>query len=283
MKLYLLLIVNLFLLISCKKYKPAEPAFFIKANPVRVKAINNQSTHQGSGSHKITDLFLYVNGKFQGAYPSGNLMPIITKNAPVTINIFAGIKNNGISDTRISWTFYQYTTLDTLVESGKTIEYPVTFSYNPNVKFAWVEDFDSGNGYSIKKSAASQVNFKIAPASESFEGKSLLIELNGDTTDAQLESNIAYTLPTGSSDIYLELDYKCSAPFKVGILASGEAPREAIVVTPQANWNKIYIQIAGVINAPPAIRTSQIYFRMVETDDYPNPKLYLDNIKLIHY
>jgi hypothetical protein len=283
MKLYLLLIVNLFLLISCKKYKPAEPAFFIRANPVTVKTINNQTIRQGTGSHKITDLFLYVNGKFQGAYPTGNLMPVISKNEPVTINIFAGIKNNGISETRITWNFYQYTTLDTAVESGKTIDYPLTFQYNPNVKFEWMEDFDSGNGYTIKKSATSQVNFRLAPVSESFEGRSMLLELTGDSAEAQVESTIAHTLPASTSDIYLEINYKCTAPFKVGIFASGEAPREAVVVNPQPNWNKIYIQMAGVVNSPPRMGTSQVYFRMVKTDDYPNPKLYLDNIKLIHF
>lgn len=280
MRLYLLLIVNVFLLFSCKKYKPAEAAFFIKANPV---SVSTNTLSQGSGSHKITDLFLYVNGKFQGAYPTGNLMPVITKNEPTTINIFAGIKNNGISDTRISWTFYSYITIDTLVESGTTIERPLTFKYDPNVKFAWLENFDSPTGYTIKKSAEhSEVDFSIAPASESFEGRSLLMEIPSNLLQAELESNIAFTMPTGSPNVYLEINYKSTAPFTVGIYSDSER-KDAVVVNPQSDWSKIYIQLAGVVNTAPVVSKNKVFFRMVNTSDHPNPKLYLDNIKLIYF
>lgn len=280
MRVYLLLVVNVFFLFSCKKYKPAEPTFFIKANPV---SVSTNTLSQGSGSHKITDLFLYVNGKFQGAYPTGHLMPVITKNEKTTINIFAGIKNNGISDTRISWTFYEYITLDTLVESGKTIERPLTFKYNPNLTFAWLENFDSGNGYTIQKSAQySDVDFSIAPASESFEGKSLLLELPDGKLQGELVSNISYPMPTGSPNVYLEINYKCTAPFTVGIYSESDK-KSALVVTPQADWNKIYIQLAGVINTSPVTTKDKVFFRMINNSDYPNPKLYLDNIKLIYF
>src|SRR5688572_29113594 len=117
-ELYFIVIPFLFLLSACKKFEPAEEAFFVRASSVTVKT----TSKQGTGSHKITDFWLYVNGQFQGCYPVGNLMPIVSKGKPVTISVQAGIKNNGISETRMVWPFYQTLELDTLVEGGKNID-----------------------------------------------------------------------------------------------------------------------------------------------------------------
>jgi len=282
MKLYLLSLVNLFLLFSCKKYKPAEAAFFIRTPNANVATINNTSVQQGSGSNKITDLFLYVDGKFQGVYPVGNLMPIIHKNSHVTINVFAGIKNNGITDTRIVYPFYDFTTLDTLVESGKTIERPFTFKYGSGVKFEMLEDFEPGNiGLKIVKSPESQIDYKLITSSDRFEGRSLEMSLTGDSVEAQIESTISYPLPTGSANVYLELNYKCTAPFSIGLIGDA-GKKDAFIFNPQTTWNKTYIQLSNTVNLVPVSTKYKIYFRMVKTDDYPEARMFLDNIKLLH-
>ena len=126
------------------------------------------------------------------------------------------------------------------------------------------------------------MDFSIAPASESFEGKSMLLELPDGTLQGEVVSNIAYPMPTGSPNVYLEINYKSTAPFTVGIF-SGADKKEAIVVNPQQNWGKIYIQLAGVVNTSPVTSTDRVFFRMINNSDYPNPKLYLDNIKLIYF
>lgn len=282
----MVLLINLFLLSSCKKYKPAEAAFFIKPEAITVTPT---STTQGSGSHKITDLWLYVNGKFQGAYPTGNLIPIITKNENVKINILAGIKNNGISDTRISWPFYDFITIDTLVESGITINRPITFKYNPNTKFEWMENFE-GPGYTLIKSVGnvngggtSAVTWGTCAPSDAFEGKSAVVDLSGMFTGAvaQLESSVTHTLPLASANVYLEINYKCSERFEVGVI-SGTTSKEAIFVAPSERWNKIYIQLADALNRTPTSTAQKVYFKMIKTEDNPSPKMYLDNIKVIY-
>src|SRR5688572_10501188 len=89
---------------SCKKkYESATPAFFIKPSSVIV----DTSAGQGSDSHNISDLWLYVNGQFQGAYPMDATLPILSDNKIASISLFAGIRNNGISTTRIPWQFYE--------------------------------------------------------------------------------------------------------------------------------------------------------------------------------
>ena len=116
--------LQLFLFNSCKKYSPATPAFFIKASSVNVVTT---SSVQGSTSNKITELWLYLDGKYQGAYPIGSLMPIPNNGQNTRVDVFAGIENNGIKSTRITWLFYDKIEFDTLAQNATTIERPFTF------------------------------------------------------------------------------------------------------------------------------------------------------------
>lgn len=266
---------NVLFLLSCKKYSPAPAAFFTVADPVTVAP----TPTQGTSSHKISDLYLYVDGKFQGAYPVGHTMPIVTKNASVKVDVFAGIKNNGISDLSITTFFYDKISFDTLVESGKTITRPFTFKYNPNVKFLWIEDFDNPLGFSLIRSPSSDTTFKIVTGALAFEGKSAELGLNGGLV-AQVESAISYTLPYGDANVYLELNYKCDADFLVG-LTDGVTRKPALMVKAHDSWNKIYIQLASAINDAPKLSSYKVFFQ-VKANDVPTPHVWFDNIKLVY-
>lgn len=282
--LFSILLVNLFLLNSCKKHVPSDAAFFIKPGNISIATVNTGGTIQGSGSHKITDLWLYTDGKFQGVYPVGSLLPIVSKGEQVKINIFGGIKNNGISSTRIYWPFYNFITLDTLVENGKTIEIPMTFKYLASTTFSFMENFD-GSGVSLIKSPNIENNtdttWKYAAPADCFDGKSAEIGLTGAGKQAFLESSIAYPMPQASANVYLEINYKCNERFEVGIL-SGVTPKSTLFVSPSESWNKIYIQLADAINRSPNASTQKVYFKLVSTDETPYPKMFLDNIKLVY-
>ena len=247
MRLTLLLLLYALFLTSCKKYKPAEEAFFFKASSISVKT----TPSQGSGSHKITDLHLYVNDQFMGSYPAGNTLPVMSKGKEVDIKLMAGIKNNGISETRVYWPFYETIQLDTFVPTGQTVQVPINFKYSSGVTFTWTENFDSGSGYSMVKSTISESDFSIATPAESFEGSSLKLTLPGNTYLTQVESaGSGFTLPKGSPNVYLELDYKCNEEFLIGLIDEALELRPALYLNPQANWNKVYITIANVVKNP---------------------------------
>jgi hypothetical protein len=265
----------LFLFFSCKKYSPAPAAFFITSDRVTVAPTSSQ----GSASHKISDLYLYVDGQFQGAYPVGHTMPIVNKNSSVKLDVFAGIKNNGISDLSITTFFYDRITFDTLVESGTTISRPFTFKYNPNVKFVWLENFDNPLGFSLIKSSNSDTTYKVISGADAFEGKSAELGLNGGLV-GQVESAASYTLPYGNSNVYLELDYKCNTDFMVG-LTDGVNTKPALMVKAHDSWNKIYIQLAHAINDAPKLSSYKVFFH-VTANETSTPRVWLDNIKLVY-
>jgi hypothetical protein len=279
MRLFLLLVllVSLFLPSSCKKYQPADATFFIRASKVSVSPVYDG----GSTSNKITDLWLYVNGKYQGAYPVGNLMPIISNNSPVRLNIFAGITNNGIADTRIFYPFYDFLTIDTLVENGKTIERSFIFKYKSATTFTWTENFDNGISSTLQRSGTSIFTVKSISNSDAFENRSLEVDLNTDTMSAQLESSNSYYLPQSSSNVYLELNYKCDAAFTVGLIGDDGSPRPALVVNAQPNWNKIHIQLSTAVSSQPPSLKFKVYFLFLKTDTETR-RFFLDNIKLLY-
>jgi hypothetical protein len=280
MRLTLLLFFLLTLFFSsCKKYKPADEAFFLKGEPVSVVT----TSLQGSPSHKITDLGLYVNGQFLGSYPAGSKLPVISKGGNVKIQLRAGIKNNGISDTRITYPFYEFFEIDTFVAGGSTITRPLNFRYNSAVTFTWTENFDTGPGYTITKSPISDSNFVIAGAAESFEGRSMRIGLSGGALVAQVESTgPGFTLPQGTADIYLEMNYKCNEEFEVGLIDESLQQRPVFILNPQTTWNKIYIFLAEAVHNPSYSSRCKIYFRMLKRDTQEHPEFFLDNIKLIY-
>lgn len=269
------------LLISCKKYAPAPDAFFLKVNSIHVST----NSKQGSGSHKIVDLHLYVNGFFQGAYPVGSAMPIVSDNKQVKIEIVPGIKNNGISDTRVFWRIYKEVRIDTLVESGKTIERPLTFVYKESANFPWIEGFESNtvSGYSIEKSPESQVRPRILQTENSFEGKYLEIKLTGDTIIGQVQSSgEGYVLPKTNENVYLELNYRCNQTFVVGMITQTNQLKPIIYLKEQQDWNKIYIQLSTVLNTEPTSEKNKIYFRLLKESSDPDAWMHLDNIKLVY-
>lgn len=282
MRLFLLFIlpVLLFLLSSCKKYQAADPTFFIRSGNVTVSTSGNE----GTASQKISDLWLYVNGKYQGTYPVGSLMPVISNNKGVEINVFAGIKNNGISDTRIFYPFFDLFTLDTLVEAGKTIERSFNFKYRPATVFGWNENFDSNSGYSIQN-VNSDTEFKKCSPGDSFEGGSIVMSLPDNNIRARIESSgDPFTLPTGTGNVYLELHYKCNTEFEIGLTNDNGSQQEAAIrIHPQENWNKIYVQLSTAVNIL-ASNKYKVYIEFFKDPSIAETRqVFLDNIKLLYF
>jgi hypothetical protein len=277
MRISLLIVFLLpFLHTSCKDYKPAEPTFFLEPSEIRVAS----KSGQGTGSHGITDLWLYVNGQFSGCYPVNSRLPVISKNRQAVIQLFAGIKNNGISSTRIPWAFYDLLRIDTFAESGSSFRRPITFAYNSAVTFTWIENCDGDPGLSLVRSQVSEANPELMPQAESFEGRSVSLALTPAQVIGQIETSADFGLPRYSPNVYLELNYKSNTSFVVGVIDQDKQTRAALVINPHAEWNKIYVQLAEPVSREPESSRFKVYFRVTRQEE-PNPRIYLDNIKLM--
>lgn len=279
MRLSLLLILMCFwgLLVRCKKYTASDPAIFVTPGVISVAT----TTAQGSGSHKITDLWVYVDGNFKGAYPVTATIPLITQNQGVGVDVLAGIKDNGLKDTRIPWPFYETVHFDTLVEAGKTILRNFTFKYRASTNFTWTENFE-GQGISIQKSPISNADFTVQSGPDGFEGRYLHIAGNSANPIVQIESaGTGFTLPQFNSNVYLELNYKCTELVTVGLITKDGYMKDVMYLNPTSTWNKIYISLSSTLNTNYSVN-QKVFFKMVKLEGNPDPELFLDNIKLVY-
>lgn len=272
------------LFIGCNKEKQKAPeAFLIKPESVTVAVTN--STLQGTTSHKITDIWYYVGGKFKGAYPVTSSFPIPTS-GHATITFFAGIKNNGISATRQPYEFYEAIVLDTTVSPGTTIKRNFEFKYKSSVQFHWLEDFEGFGtitGISIQNSNNTDTTFAISTPTTMgvYEGtKCLYFAVDDDKRVAQFESTTAFNLPKSGAPVYLEMNYKCTDALDVGV-TNGSQPYFVAGMNASENWNKIYIQLSsGASNLTGPVK---LYFHAFKSNPGAKSEFWIDNIKIISY
>jgi hypothetical protein len=275
--LYLLLFFNFLFFISCKKdkFKSPESAFLV-ADKVLLKTISGQ----GSNSHKITDIWYYVNGKFQGVFPVGKVMPIVTA-GNTEITLLAGIKNNGISATRVPYQMFKSVTINQNVEPGKTYVINPEFEYNSNAFFYYSDNFEPGGSFFVSTGDSAYSNTATFDPSKSFEGLgSIFMSMSDAKPTAEMKQTQAYFLPANGETIYLELNYKCNQPFTVGVIGGGVDRRTALTVNPSSEWNKIYIQLTSAVSAQPNYPSYQVFIRA--NKEVNSPEIFIDNVKLIY-
>ncbi len=280
-------IILLFVLfIGCNKQKAPE-AFFIKPESITVAVTN--ATLQGTTNHKITDLWYYVNEQFKGAYPNGNMFPI-PSTGPTQIIVKAGIKNNGISSTRQPYEFYDGIIIDTSVMPGIVAKRNFVFHYKAGANFRWLEDFEgfgTTTGISIKRSSNSDTSFSILNSSISpfpnvYEGtKCFYFAVDDVKQIARFESTALYPLPKQGQPVYLEMNYKCTQPFDVGVY-NGSTYQSVVTVNTSEDWNKIYIQLSSGVSTLPTT-TSGLFFSAFRDQTASSSQFWIDNIKIISY
>lgn len=285
------LVTVVFLHNSCSKEKlQAKTAFFLKVPEVSVYVPASAGTPTNSGSHKITDLWLYVNGKFQGAYQLGRQMPIVSE-SPARIDILAGINRNGFNDKKGDYQFYDRLTFELSGNKGETIEKKLVFTYKASTNIRFFESFEgfgTTSGISMKRSFNSDTTFSILSGNgAAFEGtRCLNIVVDNTRKLANIETiNSNFALPLNSEYVYLEIDYKCNQAFDVGVYKNGSYII-AGGVNASSDWNKIYIQLSTAVSSLPINPNDQtcgLYFRVIKSSDVLQGEVQLDNVKIVTY
>jgi hypothetical protein len=275
MRKLLILLSLLVVLISCDKDKfKAKDASFIVVNSASVKA----TPSQGTNSNKIVDIWYYFNDEFKGVFPIGSKMPILG-NGNATVKLFAGIKNNGISATRLPYEFYESYSFTQDIVQGATYSISPIFSYLKSVQFPIIETFEAG-GYTFKSVGSTPFDV-ITDPNKVFEGtgKSFYMEMTDVNPISEIKTSTPIQLPLGGATIYLELNYKCNQVIEVGVIGGGTEYRQALAINPSEEWNKIYIQLTSPVSTQPTYNFYDVYIRATKQVDAP--QIFLDNIKLV--
>ena len=101
-----------------------------------------------------------------------------------------------------------------------------------------------------------------------------------------IASNSPAFKPVVGQNIFLELNYKCSIPFQVGVetdFASGDVYKEYVAgINKKDTWNKIYINLNDFVNAHQGVNY-HIILRAGLDNGEANGWILVDNLKVISY
>lgn len=278
----------LFSIFSCNKFEGDQtvPAY-IKIDTV---VLNTDYYSQGSNSHNITDVWVYVNDQLVGAFELPATIPVLSRGNQ-KLEIRPGIKLNGIGGTRVPYPFYQPYVLNdfNFIEDSIRKINPVTSYYN-TVGYAWLEDFE-GTSISLAKTTQSDTSiYKTTPINNpeaflsEFSSYSGIVNLTQDKSNFKVASFNAFILPGNGSPVMLELDYKCDRSFGVGMFATINGTVvdiPLVVVNKSDTWNKIYINLGPNISAYTNASNFKVYLESSLSDE-SEAAYYFDNIKLIY-
>ena len=284
---FILFFVMVTVVLSCSKNDDSLIPSYIKIDTLILKS----EAAQGSASHKITDVWVFSKSGLIGVYELPADIPILEK-GNTDLSIYAGIKLNGITATRVEYPFYKPVSITPELVNDSVINLSkINIEYVSDCNFAWLEDFENDN-FSFRTTSNGKVLLqRTTESSEIFSlpgetnKSSVKATLTNDSVYLEYASYEAYKLPTdGERKTFLELNYKNNAEFAVGLLVNGTSveQRPVVIVNPSEKWNKIYINLTYALNQSSDANNFRVYIKMVKPEDVEKAYLYLDNIKLIH-
>lgn len=285
--LYSFFLVALF--VGCTK-DDLTPSY-LKINPFEL--ITNEST-QGPNSHGITDAWIYMDGIALGVHELPCVIPILDEGTHEFI-IFAGIKNNGISGTRTRYPFYNTYDITADLVKNDTVEFSPVTSYKSNVTFPFLEDFEDA-GISLIKGPTSDTTMIFIdkvdyPEIVVYGNKCGGLFLTAEDSLYTGSSQSSLDLPKGEQ-IFLEIDYRNNNSLAMGVIATfydgtTDEHTPLLIMNPQdegdEEWRKIYIELSEDVGVEINATSFEFYFLGVLDGDNSLAKIYIDNIKVVHF
>jgi hypothetical protein len=264
---------------GCKLFDRSEEIpSYLRISSVNFTALSGQ----GSSSHQITDVWVFMDDELLGAFEVPCTIPILAEGSHRFL-IRAGIKMNGTSTTRAIYPSYKGWEGSATLSRAQVVSITPSFQYFPATDFVWLENFDEP-GLSFTDSGATIQNvFHLTniPA-DVFEGdKSGYALLDSDTNDLFIRSQFYTGLYPAPSFVYMELNYRCDQPFSVGIMTRQYEYRNVATISPKSSWGKIYINLTDAVNQAPSSTGYAFYITQQLPTDVTQSYLYIDNIKVV--
>ena len=292
--IFSLLIVALFATMtfsSCNEFEGNQeiPAYI----HIDTFLLSTDYEFEGAASHKITDVWLYVDGNVQGCYELPANIPVLERGKH-KLHIYPGIKLNGISSTRTINPFYHPYIIEEyeFVEEKIDTLHPYTTYYSPDestINFRFIEDYERQTHLENTQDSDTTITRTDRDDPERWDDRynnshySGYVHLN--QSDSITYFCVAYyDLPNQGNSIFLEIDYKCTEVFEVGLFAkiSSVENMPLVYVNPSPVWNKIYINLGPNITDNQSAEYFKFYIAGRIDDEDTEAEYYFDNIKLVY-
>lgn len=278
---------------GCDKFEgPQEVPAYIRIDSL---TFTTDYSTQGTDNHKLLDAWIYVNDQLIGGFELPAQVPVLDQ-GKCKIEIRAGIKLNGISDTRAP-----YPCLESYIRNNITLSpdsiteiYP-SFQYLENVEFVWREDFEDVS-LAIKEGNDSDTGiYRTDPAN----APEALIDENSRYSgivaldDARSEMELVTDNGDGEGFefdpgdfVFLEINCKSNTPVLVGMYirrtsVGGVEDRPFIMMNSSTGWNKLYINFTPIVRETTDAINFKIYFKAEKAANETERVIMLDNLKVI--
>ncbi len=272
------------LLTSCSKasLKADLPMYLVIESPELAT-----QPDEGSATHLITEAWIYADSLFLGTFPVPSRVPLLNDGS-IKIDVFAGIRENGIAADIGIYPFYEPSEHRITFEQLATANIHPVFRYDSRVRFAWVEGFDSGNifGEDLDGDPTTGIVRITDGGLSGVAGKSVVTM---DHPLMEVATSPVYTdLPSSGAAVFLELDYRSEIPLTVGTRhhSAVSAPQSIykLVLLPNDKWQKIYVNFTEDIFIADASGIQIIFLASFDQNlGLQQQAVYLDNIKLLHF
>jgi hypothetical protein len=248
---------------------------------------------QGTSSHKITDVWVYVDDQFKGVYELPATIPLLYSGKH-KLHLRPGVLLNGIASTRAIYPLFTSIILNPELKPGEVLYIDSIsngiINYHPDAIFPWndrgQEDFEEG-GISFDSTGNSQTTIKRV-SDEVFEGNfSGLIELSSTIKTFEAKSTDEFDLPQQGTTTFIELNYKCNNSFFVGYYVNNAQGsgilRKVVEIFPKSTWNKMYVNLTPYVSVETNPQDFNIWIGATKNAGIEFPEIYIDNIKIVHY
>lgn len=279
--------VALLIFTGCNVINPdeQEPSFvFIDSYSFQPQA------GQGSSSTAITELWNYANDDIQGVFDLPAQIPVL-RTGLNKYSVYAGIKNNGMSSTRIRYPFYAV--YDTILDLQPLQSYHITprFQYHTAAQVNATRDFEAGNFFQAGPNNGATIevinNPTLAVDGDRF-GK---IILTPPLNYMSFIDNSNIVMQAGNT-IFIEMNYSCNNTFIVGTFTveNGDTRKNPVIYLTPTNtdggdtptWKKIYIDLGIVAGENPNADYHRLYVECISSET-ESPVVFLDNIKIVNW
>ena len=277
-------------LAGCDAINPEEEIpSYIHIDSIALADEGNNPTN--TFNHDIEDAWVIADGQFIGVYQLPATIPIL-QSGRKQLSIRAGIRNNGISNTRTAYPFYDTISLERNLKRKEVDTLGIlTTNYIPGDKatFEWTERFEDTGDIALRNNTNASVPFQVTGDEDEVLSGDFSLKADFENEAGFFEVRIperkAVRLGQGNRNIFLEVSFKTNTRFQVGIIAT--APNGNVTRRPklvlnetQGRWNKVYINLRRNVQRFPDDHRFQVFFG--KRKDQPGPAtLYLDNLKLI--
>jgi len=227
-------------MVSCEKFSGDQqiPAY-LSIDSVYLTTDYNK---QGSKSQNITDVWVYVDDEFLGAFELPARLPVL-KSGLHTVKLWPGIKKNGIAATRVAYEYYVPFQKNVNLKEDSTSKLGVLkTTYQLPAYFPWMEDFeDAGTSLDTTQRSSAFIGKTPSGSPLTFEGNhSGMVVMDSIHDFFECQTHEEYLIP--QSSVFLEMNFNTTNSVTVGVFSySGITLTQTPVITlnrTNGSWKK---------------------------------------------